>query len=351
MPPETTHRWPTVRSLPAPPPYALVRLLVAAMALVAMAACSGSTPAAGPDTSSSDGGSVPSSNAESAPSSSSVPAPSTSVQPPSTADTPGTLGSADRPAQLVAPPNPVSPAPLLVLLHGYGQTGALVDQYLGVTAQAAERGLYVLLAEGVPEVSGEQRWDAGTSCCNFTPNPTDDVGYLSGLIDDAVATGAVDAERVYLLGYSNGGFMAYRMACDQADVIAAVAVLAGADVPTSDPCEPSEAVSVLHLHGTADSLVPYAGGQFGKASPFPGAELTVARWAARNHCERGPEPGPALDLSSDLDGEETSTTLYSQCADDANVQLDSIAEASHEPAVDPEALGTDVLDWLLAQRR
>ena len=169
------------------------------------------------------------------------------------------LGPAGRPAELVAPAKVTGLAPLVVLLHGYGSTAEHHDHYLGVTEQAATRGLFVLLPDGTHEVSGKQFWDATTACCNFTGTPVDDVGYLRGLIDEAIAKRPIDPKRVYVFGHSNGGFMAYRLACDIADRVTAIAVLSGSDLPRADQCKPDRPVSVLHLHGTADPLVTYAG--------------------------------------------------------------------------------------------
>lgn len=87
----------------------------------------------------------------------------------------------------------------------------------------------------------------------------------------------VDPDRIYVFGHSNGGFMAYWLACELSDEVTAIAVLAGSDYPTDADCQPSRPVSVLHLHGDDDELVFYEGGStFGEpvniaTSPYPGA--------------------------------------------------------------------------------
>jgi len=260
------------------------------------------------------------------------------------------LGLADRPAQLVAPSGVTAPAPLLVLLHGYGANARKQDAYLGVTEQAASRGLYVLLPNGTTEPrSGKQFWDATSACCNFTGTPVDDVGYLRDLIDEALAKRPIDPVRVYVFGHSNGGFMAYRLACDLADKVTAVAVLAGADAPTPGDCAPSRPVSVLHLHGDADPLVKYTGGRF--AGVYPGAVESVTRWAARDGCDATPVAGAALDLEGGIDGAETVVTSYEGCDAGTDVQLDTIQGGGHIPALIHDSVGVDVLDWLLAHSR
>jgi polyhydroxybutyrate depolymerase len=259
------------------------------------------------------------------------------------------LGPADRPARLVAPDEVTAPAPLLVLLHGYGADAAGQDAYLGVTEQAASRGLYVLLPDGTMSDSGKRFWDSEGACCNFSSTPVDDVAYLSGLIDEALAERPIDPDRVYLFGHSNGGFMSYRMACDAADRIAAVAVLAGSDAPEADDCAPSEPVSVLHLHGTDDRVIEYAGGTI--TTTFPGALETIDRWVERDGCDEDGVERPALDLDTGIAGDETTVVVHEGCADGALVQLDTLQGGGHVPSLSREAVGTQVLDWLLARAR
>lgn len=258
------------------------------------------------------------------------------------------LGPDERRANLVAPDDVAAPAPLLLLLHGYTSTAAAQDAYLGVTEQAASRGLYVLLPDGTRNGQGERFWDATPACCNFTGTPVDDVGYLRDLVHQAIEEHTIDPNRVYVFGHSNGGFMAYRLACELADEIAAIAVLAGSDLITDDACEPSRPVSVLHLHGTDDGVIAYNGGR--TYAPYPGAVEVVARWARRASCDE-PVVGKALDLDVGLDGAETQVTAYEGCDDGIAVQLDTIEGGRHLPDLDHERVGVDVLDWLLDRTR
>jgi polyhydroxybutyrate depolymerase len=272
------------------------------------------------------------------------------------------LGPAGRPAQLVAPDEVTAPAPLLVFLHGFGSNAAGHDAYLGVTDEARSRGLYVLLAEGTAGPLGRQFWDATSACCNFTGTPVDDVAYLGNLIDEAIETRPIDPDRVYVFGHSNGGFMAYRLACDLAGDIAAVAALAGADQLEDADCRPSEPVSVLHLHGTEDEVVRFDGGPsirpFGDEEigpdderAYPSAADTVARWVERDGCDAAPGEGAALDLDRSVEGTETSVAIYEGCDGGATIQMNTIRGGGHIPDLPHEVVGSEVLDWLLAQAR
>jgi polyhydroxybutyrate depolymerase len=257
-----------------------------------------------------------------------------------------TIGPTDRPARLVAPNGPItSPSPLLVLLHGYGATGAVQDAYLGVSRAAATRGLYVLLPDGTLDSGGMRFWNA-PGCCDFAHTGVDDVAYLTGLVHEAIAARPIDPSRVYFFGHSNGGFMSYHLACTSSDEIAAIAVLAGSDVAMATDCTPTRPLSVLHLHGTADTTVPYAGGNVG-LGPFPGAVEVTQRWAMRAGCDATPTMDAAIDMESTLPGAETMPSTYTGCDTGLDVRLLSIGGGGHIPSFTSGVIGTQVLDWLL----
>jgi polyhydroxybutyrate depolymerase len=115
----------------------------------------------------------------------------------------------------------------------------------------------------------QQSWNAGTCCGGASTEQLDDVALFRAIFAEVDGHLNVDHKRVFATGLSNGGYMSYRLACDAADLFAAVAPGAGAiginsigggTNPTSDftACNPSTHVSVLDIHGTADGLVSYA---------------------------------------------------------------------------------------------
>ncbi len=268
--------------------------------------------------------------------------------------------SGGRPAQLVAP-GCVSPgSPLVVLLHGYGSDASIHNSYLHVTQEAASRGLYVLLPNGTLDQStGKRFWDAMPACCNFNGPSVDDVSYLGALIDEAVAARPIDPDRVYIFGHSNGGFMAYRMACDRSDQIAAIAVLAGSDYGSPSDCQATSRlpVSVLHLHADTDPTLSYLGGSsFGDplnipTAPYPGAEQVRNRWAALAACNPAPITGAPIDFVAAVPGPETVVTAHTGCVAGIDIQLDTIVGAGHSPPLDSSRVGEDILDWLLEHTR
>jgi polyhydroxybutyrate depolymerase len=188
---------------------------------------------------------------------------------------------AARPYRLVVPPGYYGqPLPFVILLHGYSGSGQAMDDYLSMSSIAAARTFLLATPDGTVDALGYRYWNATDACCAANaPVPADDVAYLTAVIDDVSSRYNVDPKRVYIIGHSNGGFMAHRMACDRAARIAAVVSIAGAQWNDLAYCQPSEPVSVLQVHGTADTVILYDGGP-----GYPGARTTVTDWAMLNRC-------------------------------------------------------------------
>lgn len=241
-----------------------------------------------------------------------------------------------------------TPTPLIVLLHGYGASGFLQTAYFSLQQASEERGFVLLAPNGTPDTSGSRFWNATDACCDFGATNVDDVAYISGLINEAKARFTIDEKRVYLIGHSNGGFMSYRMACDRANTIAAVASLAGAMWFDETKCKPSEPVAVLQIHGTADEVVNYNGGSL-KSGTFPGAKVTAEDWARSNGCSLQPDTSAApRDLVTDTAGSETTTAAYGTgCKPGGHAELWSLEGAPHIPGLQ-KAFTPAVIDFLYA---
>ena len=255
---------------------------------------------------------------------------------------------ADRPYRLVVPDDnvPSRAAPLLILLHGYGASGSLQELYFRMTREANARGILYAIPDGTLDASMRRFWNATDACCNFARVAVDDVAYLDAVIDDVSARFAVDPRRIYLIGHSNGGFMAHHMACARSSRIAAVISLAGATFSDPARCTPTEPVAVLQVHGTADSTILYNGGSFMGGSSYPSAATSVSRWATHDRCASASTPGATLDLESAIVGAETRVERYEGCAGGA-AELWTIQGGAHLPALAAQ-WPTLTLDWLLA---
>ena len=255
---------------------------------------------------------------------------------------------AGRPFEVFVPSvyDEASATPLLVLLHGYTASGAIQEAYFRFELLAEERGFLYVHPDGTTNVVGEQFWNATEACCGFT-STIDDSAYLKALIEQVQADYNVDAQRIFLVGHSNGGFMSYRMACDYSDTIAAVASLAGATFIDSADCRADQPVSVLQVHGTADATIAFEGDSiFGRA--YPAAATTVASWADINGCATDTEvTSDAFDLVVDLEGADSSLTAYTDCPAGVGVELWTIEGGSHVPSLTPD-MSIGIIDFLFA---
>jgi polyhydroxybutyrate depolymerase len=260
----------------------------------------------------------------------------------------------DRPVDVVVPStySPGKPAPLLILLHGYSVGGKVEELYMHFAPLADKYGFLYAYPDGTVDKSGKRFWNATDACCNFDGSSVDDSGYLSSVIDEIEKAYSVDPKRIYLVGHSNGGFMAYRMACDHAGKIAAIVSLAGATWQDTSKCKPESPVSVLQVHGTADPEVAFDGapglGSQGNG-PYPGAETTVQDWATLDGCSLTPDKSsPPLDLDTMLAGAETTVEKYAQgCKPGGGAELWAIQGGGHIPSIN-DTFREGVFSYLMA---
>ena len=139
------------------------------------------------------------------------------------------------------------------------------------------------------------------NACN---NGVDDMGYVRALVADIGTHIAVDNKRTFASGFSNGAALSQRLACQAADLFAAIAPVSGENQYALDGCAPSQRVAVLDIHGTADGCWPYAGGVGGCIDPglFVSVGTTLAGWAGRNGCAAIPALATLAPLPGVNDG-------------------------------------------------
>lgn len=256
-----------------------------------------------------------------------------------------------RPYELTVPPaaDGGTALPLVVLLHGYGVDAAWQDLYFGFSPLARQRGFLLALPNGTTNAQLQRFWNATNACCGFGAT-VDDVTYLTAVIDDVARRYPVDPKKVFIVGHSNGGFMANRMACDRASKIAAFASVSGAQWKDESRCTPSEPVSALQLHGTFDTVVLYGGG-YNFGIEYPGAVETIATWATLNGCQATTQAlTPDVDLVIDALGAETTRTRHNGCPATGTAELWAMSGAPHAPTFTTSWAGA-VYDWLLAHGR
>ena len=257
----------------------------------------------------------------------------------------------DRPVTVHVPPSydATRPAPLVIVLHGYSGSGPGVDDYFQLAPAAQARGYVYAYPDGTTDGRGNQFWNATDACCDLYKAGVDDVAYLTSLIAEIRAKLAIDPKRIAFVGHSNGGFMTYRMACEQAGLVAAIVSVAGATFADLSDCAPSEPVSVAQVHGTADDTIDFEGGRISGVT-YPAARMTAEAWAAYDGCGEEVSPlGAKVDVDANLsdgtDPAEASVLEWSGCKSGAAVQLWTIPMGGHVPVI-AASFADAVMDFL-----
>ena len=223
--------------------------------------------------------------------------------------------------------------PLVVLLHGYTADGDKQARYFRLPEQADKAGFLLATPNGTRDLMGNRFWNGTDACCDFYRSGVDDVAYLDAMIDEIAARYPVDPARVFVVGHSNGAFMAHRYACDRADRVAAIVTLAGMQWKDQSHCNPSSPVSVLQVHGRQDETVKYDGGMMPNGASYPGAAETVGDWAEQDGCTGSlGATGRRFDVEGGIPGDETVEEAYSGCPDGTTLQLWTIERGRHVPA-------------------
>jgi polyhydroxybutyrate depolymerase len=241
--------------------------------------------------------------------------------------------------ELVVPgADAAKPMAFLLVLHGLGDSGSHFAERLGLAELSRARGFAYAAPDGSIDPIKRRFWNAWRACCDFEELGPDHVQALRELLDRAARHPALDPKRRYVLGFSNGGFMAHRLACEVPG-LAAVASIAGAGPTPAETCRAPTATAVLQVHGDADSVIAYEGGHTlndPRLPLHPSAADTVGAWAKRNRCGP-PKDSPAiLDLEPALPGKETSVLGYIGCS--RAVELWTVKGGEHVIATERPAL-------------
>jgi polyhydroxybutyrate depolymerase len=239
-----------------------------------------------------------------------------------------TVGGLDRTYHVYVPERRAQSPPLVVVLHGGFGSGAQAEAAYGWDPMADSNGFVVLYPDGL-----QRAWNAGDCCGQPRARGIDDVAFIEAAIRATARAYATDPERLYVTGMSNGAMMTYRLACESALPIAAIAPVAGT---LTVACEHPQRISVLHLHGLADRNVPIDGGfgsGFARVSYRPVA-AGIAAFRKADDCAV-----PVTTTAGSV------TTARSSCANGKSVALTTIAGAGHQwPAsVRPPARATAIL--------
>ncbi len=152
-----------------------------------------------------------------------------------------------------------SGVPLVVCLHGGGGDMNFAIKMTGLNAKADSEGFAVVYPNGTGRLRRHfLTWNAFDCCGWARGKQIDDVGFIRALLARLEGELKIDAQRIYLVGFSNGAMMSYRLASELSDKFAAFAAVAGS--MSGKEREPDNPVSALIIHGRQDRHVPYDGG-------------------------------------------------------------------------------------------
>ena len=259
--------------------------------------------------------------------------------PPSALDKALTHNGLKRTYRLYLPPSfdKTKPLPLVIALHGGGGTGKNMERLTrnGFNTLADKEGFVVVYPDGI-----ERHWNDGRKEVSYRAHKEkiDDVGFISTLIDHLSKDANIDPRRVYVTGASNGAMMSYRLACEIPEKITAIAPVMGALPVEFTDAKPSAPMPVLMVSGTADPLVPWAGGNIGfSRNRFRRAKTlgkvmsqkdTVSFWVTHNQCAATPTVTRMPDTDTD-DGTQVRREAYAATQDKAEVILYAIEGGGH----------------------
>ncbi|HEX7102152.1 MAG TPA: PHB depolymerase family esterase [Nitrolancea sp.] len=212
------------------------------------------------------------------------------------------------------------PAPLVVMLHGGFGSADKAESAYGWDAEADHEHFLVAYPNSIGVA-----WNTGGGCCGQAASRNvDDVGFIRVMIEQISRDTSVDQSRIYATGISNGGILAYTLAC-QTTIFAAI----GPDSATQlGSCDQLAPISIIHIHGTADTTIPYNGGEGDGTAHINGPAIPAlnAAWRAIVQCAQ-----PAITTEGAV------TTSIASCAGGRTVELISIAGAGHQwPGASPK---------------
>lgn len=241
--------------------------------------------------------------------------------------------------------------PLLVLLHGYGFDGEVADSIWGFKQLLDQYDFIYTAPNGTADPTSSLFWNATVACCNFYGSTVDDASFLFKLIESIKSNYNVDANRIYLVGDSNGGFMALEFAYRFPHLITAVVSSGGAsDLKVRGPLR--SGVHALQVQGTNDTSILYSGGMIAGFT-YPGLEASTRSWFKYNQCSEAAKETSYKDLFPTIRGLETEVVTYNiGCLQDGSSEMWSIMGGGHGLGRPVSSSNTfEIMDWLFAKTK
>lgn len=223
-----------------------------------------------------------------------------------------------------------TPVPIVLMLHGGGGNMNSAQGFTNLNSVSNDNGFLAVYPEGYGVVpSGGFSWADGRGTSADIAG-IDDVGFIDKLLDYLIANYSINTNKIYICGFSNGGFMTQRLACQLNQRFAAMASLGSImDTTLFANCNPLRAIPMMFVMGTDDPLVPYTGGVMNSnPNPIVSMETLVNFWKMNNNCLT---TSPPINLP-DIDPTENSTVTvfnYTNCFCNSNISFYRINGGGH----------------------
>ncbi len=213
---------------------------------------------------------------------------------------------------------PGASLPLVFVLHGFTQTAQNIMDVSGFNQVADTANFIVVYPNGVGNAWNTNSGMSGGSTA-------DDIGFIGALTDTLFSLYGIDTTRVYSCGFSAGGYMSHRLACESPRCFAAIASVAGTmSTAAYSACIPTRPVPVLQIHGTADAVVSYNGG-FGGVS----VDDVIAKWVSLDACPVTPIL-TSLPNTNVTDNSTVESYVYTPCTGTTQVELLKVIGGGHQ---------------------
>jgi len=200
-------------------------------------------------------------------------------------------------------------------------------------------GFMILYPNGLKDAKGMGYWNASNYCCDFGNTKVDDVQYIKNLVNELERhpkVGRLNRNKIFVVGFSNGAFMAHKLACQASDLVSGIVTFSGTSDLRDDQgnllprnklnCQHKKPIKALHIHGTDDEVITFNEHDNGKAGQV-GALAHIQKWANHNICNSKFEFNERFNSLPSIKGKETEHYKYNDCL--APVEFYKIIKGRH----------------------
>lgn len=211
--------------------------------------------------------------------------------------------------------------PLVIAMHGGTGSAENLERQSRLSDKSDEEKFIVVYPDGIEGgIFNIRTWNAGWCCGHSATSNVDDVGFIEKLVLLLIEDYSIDQNRVYATGMSNGGYMAYRLACEKPELFAAIAPVA---CSMTFDCNPSQSIPIIQFHSFQDKNVLYQGGYGDGLSVHysPPIDSVINIWAINNSCKTKND--------TILNDEKILQLRWSDCDCESNIDLYISSDGGH----------------------